>query len=121
MTPELIGAVGLTAFFVLLVFRVPIAMAMMITGFAGIAAINGFPAACTILGSETFEIASYIELSVIPLFVLMGNLAGLSGMSRDLYNAAYAWADVIAIACVFAIVGNDVNGLIVPVGGRKPV
>ena len=91
MTPELVGAVGLTAFFVLLVLRVPIAMAMMITGFTGIAAINGFPAACTSLGSETFEIASYIELSVIPLFVLMGNLAGLSGMSRDLYNAAYAW------------------------------
>ena len=28
----------------------------------------------------------------VPLFVLMGNLAGLSGMSRDLYSAAYAWA-----------------------------
>jgi len=92
MTPEVIGAVGLGAFFALLVFRVPIAMAMMITGFTGIAAINGFPAACAVLGTETFEIASYIELSVIPLFVLMGNLAGLSGMSRDLYNAAYAWA-----------------------------
>jgi tripartite ATP-independent transporter DctM subunit len=92
MTPELIGAAGLAAFFALLVFRVPIAMAMMITGFIGIAAINGFPAACAVLGTESFEIASFIELSVIPLFVLMGNLAGLSGMSRDLYNAAYAWA-----------------------------
>jgi len=92
MTPELIGITGLAGFFLLLIFRVPIAMAMLTTGFLGIAAINGFPAACTTLASETFEIASYIPLSVIPLFVLMGNLAGLSGMSRDLYNAAYAWA-----------------------------
>ncbi len=92
MTPELVGAIGLAGFFALLVFRVPIAMAMLITGFAGIAAISGFSAACAVLGTETFEIASFIELSVIPLFVLMGNLAGLSGMSRDLYDAAYAWA-----------------------------
>ena len=92
MTPEWIGFAGLVGFFVLLVCRVPIAMAMMITGFVGIAAINGFPAACATLSAETFEIASLIQLSVIPLFVLMGNLAGLSGMSRDLYSAAYAWA-----------------------------
>jgi len=92
MTPEWIGIAGLIGFFVLLVLRVPIAMAMMITGFVGIAAINGFPAACATLSAETFEIASLIQLSVIPLFVLMGNLAGLSGMSRDLYSAAYAWA-----------------------------
>jgi len=92
MTPEWIGIAGLASFFVMLVLRVPIAMAMMITGFVGIAVINGFAAACATLAAETFEIASFIELSVIPLFVLMGNLAGLSGMSRDLYNAAYAWA-----------------------------
>ena len=92
MTPELVGGIGLAGFFALLVFRVPIAMAMLITGFAGIAAISGFSAACAVLGTETFEIAAFIELSVIPLFVLMGNLAGLSGMSRDLYDAAYAWA-----------------------------
>jgi tripartite ATP-independent transporter DctM subunit len=92
MTPEWIGIAGLVGFFVLLICRVPIAMAMMITGFVGITAINGFPAACATLSAETFEIASLIQLSVIPLFVLMGNLAGLSGMSRDLYSAAYAWA-----------------------------
>mgnify|MGYP006288240005 FL=1 len=92
MTPELVGVIGLAGFFALLVFRVPIAMAMLIAGFTGIAALNGFAAACAVLATETFEIASFIELSVIPLFVLMGNLAGLSGMSRDLYDAAYAWA-----------------------------
>ncbi|MDF1592712.1 MAG: TRAP transporter large permease [Desulfobacterales bacterium] len=92
MSPAMIGIIGLMAFFALLVVRMPVAMAMLVTGFVGIAAINGLPAAYATLSAESFEISSYLELSVVPLFVFMGNLAGLSGMSADLYNAAYAWA-----------------------------
>ncbi|MBU1567545.1 MAG: TRAP transporter large permease [Proteobacteria bacterium] len=91
MTPVLIGVIGLAAFFFLMALRMPIAMCMLIIGFSGTAAINGLPAALATLSGESFEIAGYIDLSVIPLFVFMGNMAGLSGMSRDLYNAAYAW------------------------------
>jgi tripartite ATP-independent transporter DctM subunit len=92
MSPATIGIIGLAAFFALLVLRMPVAMSMLVTGFVGIAAINGLPAAYATLSAESFEISSYLELSVVPLFVFMGNLAGLSGMSGDLYNAAYAWA-----------------------------
>jgi len=92
MPPTIIGIIGLIALFGLLILRMPVAMSMLVTGFAGIAAIIGFDAAYSTLSSEAFEISSYLELSVIPLFIFMGNLAGLSGMSRDLYNAAYAWA-----------------------------
>jgi tripartite ATP-independent transporter DctM subunit len=91
MSPTVIGILGLIALFGLLILRMPVAMSMLVTGFAGIVAINGLGAAYSTLSSEAFEISSYLELSVIPLFVFMGNLAGLSGMSRDLYNAAYAW------------------------------
>ncbi len=91
MTPTCIGILGLTAFFILMMLRMPIAMCMLIVGFVGTAAINGLPAALATLSGESFEIAGYIDLSVIPLFVFMGNMAGLSGMSRDLYDAAYAW------------------------------
>ena len=35
--------------------------------------------------------SSFYPLSVIPLFVLMGQFATLSGMARDFYAAAYAW------------------------------
>ena len=91
MTPTSIGILGLTAFFILMVLRMPIAMCMLSVGFVGTAAINGLPAALATLSGESFEIAGYIDLSVIPLFVFMGNMAGLSGMSRDLYDAAYAW------------------------------
>ncbi len=86
-----IGLIGLGGLFVLLGLRMPVATTMMIVGFFGTAAMSGWSAAYSILGSETLAITTTFSLSVIPLFVLMGNLAGVSGMSRDLYDAAYAW------------------------------
>ena len=91
MTPTQIGLVGLMALFVLLAARMPVAIAMMIVGFVGTATLNGLPAAMSTLSGQAFGVATFYELSVIPFFVLMGNLAGVSGMSRDLYNAAYSW------------------------------
>ena len=91
MSAFAIGIVGLVALFLLLALRMPVAMVMLVVGFVGTAALNSMPAALSSLASEAFETASFSELIVIPLFVLMGNLAGVSGMSRDLYDAAYAW------------------------------
>jgi len=91
MSPPALGAIGLGCFFLLMALRLPIAMCMLIVGFSGIALINGPAAAFATLSGESFEIAGYIDLAVIPLFVFMGNMAGVSGMSRDLYEAAYAW------------------------------
>ncbi|MAV86619.1 MAG: C4-dicarboxylate ABC transporter permease [Rhodospirillaceae bacterium] len=91
MSVTAIGFIGLFALFAMLIFRVPVAMAMLAVGFFGTAAINGYAAALSVLGTETFEISVTLTLTVIPLFVLMGNLAGVSGMSRDLFNAAYCW------------------------------
>ena len=91
MSVTAIGLIGLAALFALLAMRMPVAMTMLIVGFLGSWAINGLPAALSTLGGEAFEISTTGTLIVVPLFVLMGNLAGVSGMSRDLYDAAYAW------------------------------
>jgi tripartite ATP-independent transporter DctM subunit len=91
MTPTEVGVMGIIALFVLLAIRMPVGIVMMIIGAVGIGVLNSWPAAMATLGSEPFVIASNFELMIIPLFVLMGNLAGISGMSRDLYGAAYAW------------------------------
>lgn len=91
MSGTLIGFVGLAALFILLIIRVPVAMSMLIVGFVGTAVMNGLHPAFAALSGETIEITTFFPLLVVPLFVLMGNLAGISGMSRDLYNAAYAW------------------------------
>jgi len=72
------------------VLRVPVAFAMFLVGFLGIWALNGWNGAMGLLSSETFTLASSSELVVVPLFILMGNVASTTGMSRQLYNAAYA-------------------------------
>ena len=85
-----IGVIGFVALFVLLALRMPVATAMMLVGFVGHLVLNERGALPTLAG-ETFHIPHMLSLTILPLFILMGNLAGISGMSRDLYDAAYAW------------------------------
>jgi len=112
----LVAALGLTLLFVLLLIRVPIGLALLIVGAAGIAAIN--PAAVVpAVGGEVFGVASNPSLVILPMFILMGNLAAVSGMSRDLYRAANAWlgmfkgglasASVVACAWFSALSGSS--------------
>jgi tripartite ATP-independent transporter DctM subunit len=104
----LLGILGLLALFLLLAVRMPVAISMLVVGFLGTIIANankliavgmasdqawarGLKIAYSNLAGETFEAASNYNLLVIPMFVLMGNLAGVSGMSKDLFNAAYRW------------------------------
>ncbi len=89
--PTIVGLIGIASLFVLLALRMPVAITLIVVGGLGIAALNSTSAALSTLSAETFEFASTYDLMVIPLFVLMGNFATVSGMSRDLYAAAYAW------------------------------
>ncbi len=85
-----IGLVGLAILLVLLALRMPVATAMMLVGFAGHWAISPRGAVPS-LAASAFETTTIEALAILPLFVLMGNLAGVSRMSSDLYDAAYAW------------------------------
>ncbi|MGE0563202.1 MAG: TRAP transporter large permease [Pseudolabrys sp.] len=117
MSNVAIGLIGLAGLFVLFVLRVPVGLSMLITGVAGTVAIHGWKPAMSSLTSETFAIANYSQLVVLPMFVLMGNLAGASGMGRDLYAAAYTWigqirgglasATIVASACFAAMSGSS--------------
>jgi tripartite ATP-independent transporter DctM subunit len=83
------GLLGFAAMFVLMALRVPIAVAMGLVGLVGVAMMRSWPAAISSAAGEFVDIGSY-TLSVVPLFVLMGNFVTRAGMSRDLYKAAYA-------------------------------
>ena len=91
MSPEATGLTGLAVLLALLALRVPVAFAMFVVGLVGLAYLNSLSSALSLLASETFNLASSAELVVIPLFILMGNVATEAGMSRRLYDAAYAW------------------------------
>ncbi|TRW99392.1 TRAP transporter large permease [Paracoccus sp. M683] len=90
MSPVAIALTGVSLLLILLAFRIPVAFAMFLIGFVGIWALNGLNAALGLLASESFTLSSNPELIVIPLFILMGNVASITGMSRRLYEAAYA-------------------------------
>ena len=91
MTPTLAGIVGFAALFFLLAVRMPIGLAMMLVGAGGIAILNSTNAALNVLGSFAFSYSAVFTLSVIPLFVLMGAFATVSGMGADMYRTAHAW------------------------------
>lgn len=90
MSPVAAGLTGIAVLLVLLLIRIPVAFAMFAVGFLGIWSLNGLQAAVGLLSSETFALASNAELIVVPLFILMGNVASVTGMSPSLYEAAYA-------------------------------
>ncbi len=84
------GLFGMVAMMLMLLMRLPVAFTMFLVGFLGIAFLNGWNSAWSLLASETFTLASSPELIVIPLFIFMGNIASKSGMSSKLFDAAYA-------------------------------
>ncbi|WP_346891922.1 TRAP transporter large permease [uncultured Roseibium sp.] len=90
MSDPLIGVTGFAVSLLLVALRVPIALAMAVTGVVGFGIVNGFSTIGFILGSGPFESMFPYSLSVIPLFLLMGVFASHSRMSSDLFGAANA-------------------------------
>jgi C4-dicarboxylate transporter DctM subunit len=84
------GGMSFAMVLVLMALNVPIGVSMLVVGFIGFGLISGFQPAMVILGTTPFEAVSNYTLSVMPLFVLMGNLANSAKLSRDLYDAAYS-------------------------------
>jgi tripartite ATP-independent transporter DctM subunit len=88
MVESLIGF----AILMLLVFmRLPIAFAMAIVGVAGFAYLVNWTAALALISQTIFGTALTYELSVLPLFILMGNFVNRAGLSRELYDASHAF------------------------------
>lgn len=118
MSLELAGVAGIAVLLVLLALRMPVGIAMMLVGTGGIALLANERAALSTLTNEAITITTKVELLVIPLFILMGNLATASGLSRNLYDAAYAWvgarrgglasATVLGCAGFSALCGSSV-------------
>lgn len=87
----LIGFGGLAALVALIACRIPIAYAMILVGGIGVTLLNGPSILLSQLKTLAYGQFSIYDLSVVPMFVLMGNLATRSGLSRDLFRAANAW------------------------------
>ena len=81
-----------TAILVVLMFAgMPISFALALVGTVGVISIIGFEPAFSLLGQTFFDNSRNYSLSVLPLFLMMGNFVVQSGIAEDLYKAANAW------------------------------
>jgi len=83
-----LGLCGIAAMLVLLLARQPVWLALALVGVLGHSALNGLMSARFVAGTTVFDVASNYNLSVIPLFILMGEIASGSRMSAQLFDAA---------------------------------
>ncbi|MFZ1101824.1 MAG: TRAP transporter large permease [Hyphomicrobiaceae bacterium] len=112
--------IGLGLMMALALLRLPIAVAMGVVGFLGVAYIRdwNFAIAMAMVETKVYETGRNYTLSVIPLFILMGSLVTRAGMSQELFRAAYkcighlrgglAMATVCACAGFGAICGSSI-------------
>ena len=82
---------GLALLLGLIFAGVPIAFALAGIGLAGVISIIGIDPALAMLGQVYFDSGRSYTLSVVPLFLLMGNFIVQSGIASELYDAANAW------------------------------
>lgn len=88
MSPSTIGLLVILVLFALLFFRIPVWVALAVSGITGITALSNITFASVIAGTSAFDTASNYGLTVVPLFILMGEIATGTKLSAELFKAA---------------------------------
>jgi tripartite ATP-independent transporter DctM subunit len=91
MNPLVVGMIGIALLFVLFALGMPIGFVMALVGWLGYVYLGSLDAGLNILGLTFYAVGSSYTLSVIPLFILMGQFAAHSGLSRDIYHTVDRW------------------------------
>lgn len=86
-----LSLLGLGVLFILMLLKMPIAFSMMIVGFAGVLIVASPSAAYTVLTADLWNQFSSYTLSVIPLYILMGEIIFRAGVNKSIFDAAYKW------------------------------
>jgi tripartite ATP-independent transporter DctM subunit len=118
MSPPVIGALGVMLLFAMLFLRVPVWIALTLVGFIGNTIMSGLAPTFALAGTVPFDVGASYNLSVLPLFILMGEVASVTGLSSDLFKAArvilagmrggLAVGALAASACFGAVCGSSV-------------
>ncbi len=95
MNPSLIGIIGIVVMVLLFLSRMPVAYVMAVIGFLGFGIIISFQGGMNLLARSFYETFSSYGLTTVPLFILMGQLAFNSGISRRLYDTAYKFLGAV--------------------------
>lgn len=105
----IVGFGGLAVLIILIAMRMPIAYSMILVGGVGVTILNGPAIFLSQLKTLAYGQFSIYDLSVVPMFVLMGNISTRAGLSKDLFRAANAWLGWmrggVAMAAIAACAG----------------
>ncbi len=118
MDPVIVGILGSCVLFLLLIIGMPIAFSLIFVGFLGVSYLASFQAALPLIARTVYETSYHYPYTIIPLFIVMGGYAEISGISSDLYSTFDKWlrklpgglgmATIAAIAGFSAISGSSV-------------
>lgn len=119
MSPTYIGIIGIFLLVAVFFTRMPVAYVMTLVGFLGFSYIISFKAGLNLIARDIYDVYSSYGLTVIPMFVLMGQLAFNAGIGRKLYDCAYAFLGhirgglamaTVAACCAFGTVSGSSPG-----------
>ena len=117
MSDVTIALIGIAILIILMFLEMPVAFCMFVVGFVGLWVIQGKTQAFNVIGSDIWEQFSSYGMSVVPMFIFMGNIAFRTWVTNDLFNTAYKWVGqvrggmgvttVLASAAFGAICGSN--------------
>jgi C4-dicarboxylate transporter, DctM subunit len=91
MNEAAVGIIALVILLALFLTGIELAFCMAIVGFAGFAYLVSFSAACNLLVKDFFDTFTTYGYTVIPLFVLMGQISSNTNIAKRLYTASHKW------------------------------
>ncbi|ARF17104.1 TRAP transporter large permease [Sporosarcina sp. P3] len=91
MDMNLLAILGILTLFIFMFLRMPISFTMFIVGFIGLIVAVSPKAAFNVLSADLWNQFSSYSLSVIPLYILMGEIVFRTGITEKMFESAYKW------------------------------
>jgi C4-dicarboxylate transporter DctM subunit len=105
MTPTEVGLIGIIVLIVVLFSQMPVGFVMAMVGLAGISYMISFETALHVLAKNFFAMFGSYDMSVVPLFILMGQISFHAGISRRLFDTANKILDNLPGGLAIATIG----------------
>lgn len=106
MSKGMVGIIGIAGLLIILFSNMYIGFVMVLIGFLGYGYLVSPSAALGIMGTAPYGFAASYSMSVIPLFILMGEFAFNAGLTREVYESAYKWLGHMPGGLAMATIGG---------------